>query len=105
MIGSAIQMLVKESYVILQIRINKEPAGDMFLLSHKFLTATSNSVESIEYCECDGIDITSFLTRNSINPDRSNFLSNLNQIVNESPVIHIQFQKDIFWIKWSSSSK
>ena len=100
----AINRLTNEGYVVLQAQVlnNNEY---IYLLCHKFTESTQNNVESVEYCVADSIDITSFLVRNSINPNLTNFLSNLNQIVTDSAVMRLQFSKNTKWVKWSSASK
>jgi len=101
---AAINKLINEGYVVLQTQVLNDNTY-FYMLCHKFTESTQNNVESVDYCVADGIDITAFLDRQSINPNLTDFLANFNRIVQESPVIRVQFQKDTKWVKWSSASK
>lgn len=101
----AIKILISEGHRVLQVAVNPETDKWMFFLVNQFQESTVNAAESIDSCVLSGMDITPFLSINSANPDRNNFLANLNQILLTEPIIRVNFHKDILWTLWSNAAK
>lgn len=100
--SKAIKLLNKEGYAVLKARLFDDGLS-FYMLCYKFTESTSNNVESIDYCVCEGIDITEFLTINSANPNIVNFKSNLAAFIESEPVITVQFSKNTVWSKWHAN--
>ena len=95
----AIERLVKEGYIILQIDISETKSK--YYNIWKWQEGYFSSAQSVEFNTFTGINITDFLKKNSQQYNNSvNFIANFESYNSNGLVIHCEFSKKIPWIKY-----
>lgn len=98
-----IEILIEEGHAILQI-FNLDGTAFYFTVM-EFKESFRSASSSVEFNSLKGINITDFLRINGSQPDKTNLLSRFRDIVNNSPIIRVEFSDNVRWFKWASASR
>lgn len=101
-VQSAIETLIKEGAVILQV---VQPDGNSIYFSvYRFQESYFNTAQSVDFNSVDGVNITAFLLKNSaLWRNRVEFLGAYQRTITESDVVRFDFSKDVTWYKYAMS--
>lgn len=98
---SAIKEINRQGFDVLQM-FQPGMAEPIFFLVYKFQEAYFNTAASVEYNVLEGIEISQFMERNaSFAHNTVDFNNNLQRVIQESPILRVQFSKETVWYKWS----
>lgn len=103
----AIETIVKEGYSVVQIfplSSGEQAATAYYFLIHKFTPAQRTPTDDIQYNQIVGINITDLISNNST-LDKHLFIHRLNQYIDESDVIRVEFPNNVRWLKFASAVK
>jgi hypothetical protein len=96
----AIEELVNQGYVILQLECGNEY---MYFAVYKWQESYFNTAQSIDFNTIEGINITKFLrTQSSLYKNARDFISRFEDELVNAPIIRCEFSKGIKWYKWGS---
>lgn len=103
MINKVIKELVKAGYTILQV-INPVTKDVNYFLVYKWQESYSNNVESIEFNDLQGIDITDFILKYNMQfPNNVQFINYFNSTIANEEILHCSLSKNFLWCKFSSN--
>ena len=103
----AIETIVKEGYSVIQIfplSSGEQAATAYYYLAHKFTPAQRTPTDDIQYNQLVGINITDLVSHNST-LDKHLFIHRLNQCIEESDVVRVEFPNNVRWLKFASAVK
>lgn len=103
----AIETIVNVGYSVIQIfplSDGEQAATAYYFLAYKFIPAQRTPTDDIQYNQVIGINITDLVSRNAT-LDRSGFVHRLNQCIEESDVIRVEFPNNVRWFKFASAVK
>lgn len=103
----AIETIVNEGYSVIQIfplSAGEQVATAYYFLAHKFIPAQRTPTDDIQYNQVIGINITDLVNKNAT-LDRTGFIHRLNQYIEESDVIRVEFPNNVRWLKFASAVK
>jgi len=96
---SAIESLIQEGCTILQVILPDNSCA--FFSVYSFTESFWNSASSVDFNTVEGINITTFLSKQAANyQNRASFIAAYNEVIDRSPVIACQFHKNAVWFKW-----
>ena len=97
---SAIETLILEGYVILQVI---QPDGNtLYFNVYSFQEGYFNTAQSIDFNTVEGCNITKFLAKNSMMcQNKEEFLIHYAKELDKLPVVRLEFTKTALWYKWS----
>jgi hypothetical protein len=95
----ALEIIIGMGYTVVEIF----PIGDstaLYYIVHKFIPATSSTVEDIQYNQLVGINITDLLINNS-SFDKTAFEHRISTYIQDANVVRLEFPNAMRWLKLS----
>lgn len=103
----AIETIIAQGYSVIQIfplSNGEQAASAYYFLVHKFIPAQRTPTDDIQYNQIIGINITDLVAHNAT-LDKNVFVHRLNQVINESEVIRVEFPNNVRWLKFANAVK
>lgn len=99
----AIESLVAGGFDVLKVVENG--GYEMYFIVYKFQEAYFNSAQSVEFNVVEGINITTFLSKNiNLSQNSTQFVGALEHELDNLKMMRMQFGKRTEWYLWSTSA-